>query len=78
MRLRWKTVLLCGACMLSSYSIALWAMTHAPLGTVAALRETSVLFATAFAALLLKERLSVWRYVAAALVTAGAIAIKLG
>jgi drug/metabolite transporter (DMT)-like permease len=71
-------IVFCGACMLSSYSIALWAMTRAPLGAVAALRETSVLFATLFAAVLLNERLSGPRYVAAALVTVGAIAIKLG
>ena len=49
--------LLCGVCMISSYSIALWAMTRAPLGVVAALRETSVLFATLFGAVFLQGTL---------------------
>ena len=75
---RWRTVLLCGAFMLISYSVALWAMTLAPLAMVAALRETSVLFATAFAAVFLRERFGLVRYLAAALVTAGAVAMRLG
>jgi drug/metabolite transporter (DMT)-like permease len=75
---RWRTVLLCGLFMIVSYSVALWAMTLAPLAMVAALRETSVLFATAFAAVFLRERFGLARYLAAALVTAGAVAMKLG
>lgn len=74
---RWRTGLLCGVCMTASYGVALWAMTRAPLALVAALRETSVLFATVFAAAFLKERFGAARYVAAALVTAGAIAMKM-
>jgi drug/metabolite transporter (DMT)-like permease len=41
---------------LGSYGIALWAMTRAPVATVAALRETSVLFAVLLGTWLLKER----------------------
>ena len=73
---RWRTGLLCGLCMIASYGIALWAMTRAPLALVAALRETSVLFATVFAAIFLRERFGAARYVAVGLVTAGAIAMK--
>jgi len=62
--------------MIASYGIALWAMTRAPLALVAALRETSVLFATVFAAVFLRERFGAARYVAAGLVTVGAIAMK--
>ena len=40
---------------LGSYAIALWAMTRAPVAAVAALRETSVLFAAVLGTLLLKE-----------------------
>jgi len=76
--IRWRPTLLCGVCMISSYSIALWAMTRAPLGVVAALRETSVLFATLFGAVFLKERFGPVRYVAVALVAAGAVAMKMG
>jgi uncharacterized membrane protein len=51
-------------------------MTHAPIALVAALRESSVLIGTALGALLLKERFGVGRWVAAALITAGAAAMK--
>jgi uncharacterized membrane protein len=43
---------------------------------VAALRETSVVFGTLFAAVLLKEKFGMLRYVAVGLVTAGAVMMK--
>ena len=52
---RWKIALLGGAASLGSYGIALWAMTHAPVAVVAALRETSVLFAALIGTLFLRE-----------------------
>ena len=39
-----------------AYAIALWAMTVAPIGAVAAVRESSVLFAAALGAIFLGER----------------------
>jgi len=65
-----------GLCSVCAYGLALWAMTHAPIALVAALRETSVLFGTALGALLLKERFGLSRWFAAALITAGAVAMK--
>ena len=47
--------LLGGAASLGAYGIVLWAMTRAPIAAVAALRETSVLFAALIGALWLKE-----------------------
>jgi drug/metabolite transporter (DMT)-like permease len=44
-RQRAPVALLGAGASLVSYGIALWAMTRAPVATVAALRETSVLFA---------------------------------
>jgi drug/metabolite transporter (DMT)-like permease len=76
-RLRWKAGLFGGICTAASYGFALWAMTVAPIALVAGLRETSVIFGTVFACLFLKEQFGALRYVAAALVTAGGIAIKL-
>lgn len=73
----WRRGLFGGACTLTSYALALWAMTQAPIALVAALRETSVVFGTLLAATLLKERLSASRYAAILLVVAGAAAIKL-
>ncbi len=76
LRLRWKAGLYGGACTAASYALALWAMTIAPIALVAALRETSVIFGTVFAALFLKEHFGVMRYLAANAVMFGAIAIK--
>ena len=42
---RWKIALVGTARRWARYGIALWAMTQAPVASVAALRETSVLFA---------------------------------
>jgi drug/metabolite transporter (DMT)-like permease len=75
-RLNWGKGLVGGACTLSSYTLALWAMTQAPIALVAALRETSVVFGTLIAAGFLKERVSPLRFVSIFIITAGAIAIK--
>jgi len=63
--------------MMSSYGLALWAMTLAPVALVAALRETSIVFATIISALALKERISMRRLAATALIAAGAAALRL-
>lgn len=76
-RQHWRRGLFGGACTLASYALALWAMTQAPIALVAALRETSVVFGTLLAALLLKERVSRTRYIAIGVVVAGAVAIKI-
>ncbi|MDP4823214.1 MAG: EamA family transporter [Aestuariivirgaceae bacterium] len=65
-----------GALSLGSYWIALWAMTQAPIGAVAALRETSILFALLISTLFLKEPFTAWRGAAAALIVAGAAALR--
>ncbi|TPE51499.1 EamA family transporter [Amaricoccus solimangrovi] len=67
-----------GAGNLGSYGLALWAMTGAPVAVVAALRETSILFGLAIAALFLGERIGPVRLAAAALILAGAITLRLG
>jgi drug/metabolite transporter (DMT)-like permease len=61
----------------SSYGIALWAMMRAPVAIVAALRETSVIFAALIGAWLLKEGHLGPRIAGAAIVLAGLIALKL-
>jgi drug/metabolite transporter (DMT)-like permease len=65
------------ACTLGSYGIVLWAMTVAPIGLVAALRETSIVFGTLIAAAFLRERVSPQRWAAVALIAAGAALTKL-
>jgi drug/metabolite transporter (DMT)-like permease len=77
-RQRWPVAALGGAASIGSYSIALWAMTRAPVASVAALRETSVLFATVLATVLLKERFGLQRALGAAVIVAGVMALRLG
>ena len=75
-QLGWRRGMLGGACTLASYGLALWAMTRAPIALVAALRETSVVFAAIIAAGFLKEPITRIRYVSIVTVCAGAVAIK--
>jgi drug/metabolite transporter (DMT)-like permease len=74
---RWHLGLFGGGCMLGSYALVLWAMTKAPITPVAALRETSIVFGMAFAALVLKEPFGWTRRVAAGSIALGAIALRL-
>ena len=60
-----------------AYGLVLWAMTKAPVAVVAALRETSIVFATVFAIVVLRERADKARIVGALLIAAGAVAIRL-
>lgn len=66
-----------GLASVGSYGIALWAMTRAPVAAVAALRETSILFATAIAAFILREPVGRARLAAVALIACGAVAMRL-
>jgi drug/metabolite transporter (DMT)-like permease len=61
----------------AAYAIAIWAMTVAPIALVAALRETGVLFAALFSTLILREPIMPARIVAALLVLAGAVLLRL-
>lgn len=77
-RRRWPMAALGAAASLASYAIALWAMTRAPVASVAALRETSVLFAAVMGTLLLKEKFGVQRAVGTGVIVAGVMALRLG
>ena len=60
----------------ASYGLALWAMTRAPVVVVASLRETSILFATAISAFVLKERIVPARLASIGLIAFGAVIIQ--
>jgi phosphonate utilization associated putative membrane protein len=77
-RSRWPLAALGGAASIGSYAIALWAMTRAPVASVAALRETSVLFATVLGTLMLKERFGLQRAAGAVVIVGGVMALRLG
>jgi drug/metabolite transporter (DMT)-like permease len=76
MKTRWAVSLLGGLCTCTSYGLAMYAMAFIPIALVAALRETSVIFGTVIAAIFLHERFGPIRYIAAGLVTAGAVVMK--
>ena len=75
---RWPLATVGAAASVGSYAIALWAMTVAPMALVASLRETSVLFAVALGAWLLKEPWTRWRILGAVSIVAGVIVLRLG
>ena len=68
--------LLAGALSLIAYGIVLWAQTRAPLAEVAAIRETSVVFAALIGMKLFAERFGTRRLAAAVLVAAGIVLIS--
>ena len=73
----WPRSLIGGALSAGAYGVVLWAMTRAPVAAVAALRETSVIFAALIGAWLLKEGHIARRLAGAAIVAAGVFALKL-
>src|SRR5262249_29169560 len=73
----WARGLAGGVLQALSYGIVLWAMTLAPIAIVAGLRETSVLFGAVLAVLVLKEPVPATRMIAAALIVAGLVLIRL-
>lgn len=77
LRRGWRRGLAGGAASVIAYGIVLWAMTLAPVAAVAALRETSVLFAAAIGAFWLKEGFGFRRFAGAASVVLGVAALKL-
>jgi drug/metabolite transporter (DMT)-like permease len=76
-RIYWKTGLFGGALSVTSYWIVIWAMTVAPIAIVAALRETSVLFAAVISVIILKEQLRPARVIAALMIVFGLALIRL-
>jgi phosphonate utilization associated putative membrane protein len=77
-RARWPVALLGAIASFGSYGIALWAMTRAPVALVAALRETSVLFAALLGSWFLKEAFTPRRVAAIAVIVAGVMALRMG
>jgi uncharacterized membrane protein len=75
--LRPATVL-AGLGMFGAYALALAALARAAAAPVAAVRESSVVIATALAAAVLRERVGGRRWAGAALVVAGIAAIAIG
>ncbi|MCW5235799.1 DMT family transporter [Verminephrobacter eiseniae] len=75
-RLHWQRGMVGGTFSMLAYGIALWAMTKAPTAAVASLRETSVIFAAFISAFLLKEKLTATRWLGAAMILGGIVALR--
>lgn len=76
-RQSWLPALFAASLLLPSYGIVLWAMGRAPIGLVAALRETSVLFAAGIGTFCFGERFGPRRWIAVALIVGGIILLRL-
>ncbi|WP_395666120.1 EamA family transporter [Methylocella sp.] len=74
---RWGKGLLGGTANAGAYALVLHAMTQAPIAAVAALRESSIVFAMAISTFVLRERPTRARLAAAFAVALGAILLRL-
>ena len=63
---------------MGAYAIAIRAATQAPIALVAALRETSVLFAALISVAILREPPTIWRLAAGLTILCGVILARLG
>lgn len=73
----WGLGTVAGGASYGAYWIVVWAMTVAPIALVAALRETSVLFAVMIGILFFHERRDIGKLAAAALIVCGVILTRL-
>ena len=73
----WKPGAIAGALSFFSYGAALLAMEHMPIAHVAAIRETSVVFAAIFGWLLLNEPFGNLRIGLSILIVVGLVILKL-
>ena len=76
-RQAWGRTLISGALGLASYGVFMWALARAQVGAVAALRETSIVFAAILGTLVLNERMSGVRLLSVLFVACGVAAIAL-
>jgi drug/metabolite transporter (DMT)-like permease len=76
-RRAWAVGMLAGICAFGAYAIAVWAMTVAPIALVAALRETSILFAVLIGWLAFGDPMDRGKAIAAGLIVAGVMLTRL-
>ena len=76
-RAPWHRPLLAGGASFTAFALVIWAFTQAPIALVAALRETSVIFALLIGVVVLKERLNLLKVFATAVTTSGVLLTRL-
>ena len=72
----WKNGTMAALASFGAYAIAVWAMTVAPIALVAALRETSILFAVLIGWLMFGDKMDRLKAAAAALIVSGVVATR--
>jgi uncharacterized membrane protein len=70
----WRRTIVSGLLGVGAFAVFLWALSRGPVGSVSALRETSVLFASLIGVFVLKERWSLPGLAGAVLIMLGIIA----
>jgi drug/metabolite transporter (DMT)-like permease len=75
--LAWRLGAMASAASYGAYAVSIWAMTFAPIALVAALRETSILFAVLIGWLAFGERMTREKAVAAGVIVAGVLLSRL-
>ena len=73
----WRLGTMASLASYGAYAVSIWAMTLAPIAVVAALRETSILFAVLIGWLIFGERMSGEKALAAAVIVAGVMLTRL-
>lgn len=73
----WALGTAASAASYGAYAVSVWAMTLAPIALVAALRETSILFAVLIGWLVFGERMTPSKAVSAAMIVAGVMLTRL-
>jgi drug/metabolite transporter (DMT)-like permease len=74
----WRRGLVGGLAAFFGYAIVVWAMTRAPIAAVAALRETSVVFAAIIGVVALREPFHAQRAIAVLVILVGIILLRIG
>ena len=65
-----------GALSVGAYGVVIWALSHAPMGQVSALRETGILFAMIIGVAFLKERPGLRQVLAGVMIAGGAFLLS--
>ena len=73
----WAVIGIAGVASYLAYAIVVWAMTQAPIALVAALRETSILFAVLIGWLVFGEKMDRGKAIASVLIVVGAVLTRL-
>lgn len=73
----WRMGAVASAASYGAYAVSIWAMTVAPIAVVAALRETSILFAVLIGWLVFGERMTGEKAIAAGVIVAGVMLTRL-